>query len=301
MTARARILRLSRTALAGAFLLFATAYGAICWLTAERLTRPTNHPLMVDPCRLSPDAEPWSVRTRDGLMLRGWRLVAGGPGRRLIVLVHGMWSAWPEMAELGRDLHQRGFDVLLFDLRGHGQSDPARLSLGARERADLRAVMEWAGKAGYDEHRIGWLGYSMGAAALVMEGASNPAIHAAVLDSPYGDLPRLLETQLSRHSGLPGWFNPGILACARWLYGLRIEELVPVEAASRWGDRPMLLIHGEADSTVPVEQARRLGRALGSACTTAFLPGVEHVEAYRDDPGGYVGLIAEFFDRSLAP
>ena len=35
----------------------------------------------------------------------------------------------------GADLHRRGFDVLLFDLRGHGQSDPSRLYLGRRERA----------------------------------------------------------------------------------------------------------------------------------------------------------------------
>ncbi|KAJ3057205.1 hypothetical protein HK102_011084, partial [Quaeritorhiza haematococci] len=199
------------------------------------------------------------------------------------------------------DLHARGYDVLLFDLRGHGQSDPSRLSLGSRERADLRAVLDWARAEGYDEGQIGWLGYSMGAATLVLEAAANPSIRAAVLDSPYGDLPRLLETQLSKHSRLPGWFNPGILACARVFYGLRTEELVPIAAAAAWGDRPMLLIHGEDDSTVPVDQARKLGRAVGAACLTTFLPGVEHVEAYRSDPGRYVALISRFFDDNLSP
>ncbi|AMV39535.1 alpha/beta hydrolase [Planctomyces sp. SH-PL62] len=300
MMARPRI-RLTRLALAGAgAMLLALTYLAISCVTAELLTRPTNHPLRIDPCRVSQDAEPWTTRTRDGLTLRGWRLVTGDP-RRLIVLVHGMWSAWPEMAALGRDLHERGYDVLLFDLRGHGQSDSARLSLGSRERADLRAVLDWARGEGYEEDRIGWLGYSMGAATLVLEAAVNPAIRIAVLDSPYGDLPRLLEGQLSKHSRLPSWFNPGILACARLLYGLRTEDLVPIAAAAAWGDRPMLLIHGEADSTVPVAQARSLGRAVGAACLTAFLPGVEHVEAYRSDPRRYVALISRFFDDNLGP
>ena len=68
---------------------------------------------------------------------------------------------------------------------------------------DVRAVLAWAKRQGYTPDRIGWIGYSMGASILVMEGASNPSIHAAVLDSPYGNLPLLLNEQLSAHSGLP--------------------------------------------------------------------------------------------------
>jgi len=283
-----------------AVLAFACLYVGISWVTAERLTRPTNRPLTVDPHRLSRDVEPWQTRTQDGLTLRGWRLPTA-EHRHLLVLVHGMWSSWLEMAGLGRDLHNQGYDVLLFDLRGHGQSDPSRLSLGGRERGDLRAVMRWARAEGYPDDRIGWLGYSMGASTLMLEAAHNPAIHAAVIDSPYGDLPALLETQLSKHSLLPSWFNPGILTAARLFYGLRTEELVPIKAAASWGDRPLLLIHGESDSTVPVAQALRLSRAAGASCKTLTLPGVEHVQAYNSYPEQYVDLIGGFFHDHLSP
>ena len=163
-------------------------YAGVSLLTAERLTRPTNHPLQLDPRRVSDDAEPWSARTSDGVTLRGWYLPTREQ-RRLIVLVHGMWSSWLEMAALGRDLHQGGYDILLFDLRGHGQSDPSRLTLGRRERNDIRAVMNWASDVGFTRDRVGWLGYSMGASTLLLEAAQNPGIQVAVMDSPYGDLP----------------------------------------------------------------------------------------------------------------
>jgi pimeloyl-ACP methyl ester carboxylesterase len=283
-----------------------TALGLLCLyvliscLTAERLTRATNRPLTFDPRRLSRDAAPWRTKTRDGLTLRGW-LLPTDDHRHLIVLVHGMWSSWLEMAALGRDLHREGYDVLLFDLRGHGQSDPSRLSLGGRERVDLQAVMSWALAEGFEEDRVGWLGYSMGASTVVLEAARNPSIHAAVIDSPYGDLPALLKTQLSKHSRLPSWFNPGILTAARLFYGLHAEELVPIKAAASWGDRPLLLIHGERDSIVPVAQALRLGRAAGASCQTLTLPGVEHVQAYRTDPERYVSLITAFFHDHLSP
>ncbi|WP_165072036.1 alpha/beta hydrolase [Paludisphaera rhizosphaerae] len=299
-TAKSLRRRIFVTVVPATVLLLISLYISICWITAERLTRPTNHLLDVDVCRLSDDAEPWSTRTQDGLTLRGWRLTSG-ERQPLIVLVHGMWNSRLEVAELGRDLHTLGFDVLLFDFRGHGESDPSRLTLGIQERLDLRAVLAWARRMGYAENRIGWLGYSMGAATLLLEAADNPSIRTAVVDSPYGDLPGLLDTQLPLHSGLPRWFNPGILACARMLYGLRAEELVPTEAASAWGNRPVFLIHGESDSIVPVEQALSLSRSLGAACATTILPGVEHVKAYETDPENYVEQVGQFFRRHLAP
>jgi uncharacterized protein len=281
-------------------LLFGLGYVGVSAYTADRLTRPTNRPLQIDPHRLSPDAREWSARTADGLTLRGWYLPTE-KRRHLLVLVHGMWSCWLEMAGLGRDLHRRGFDVLLFDLRGHGQSDPSRLYLGRRERADIRAVMNWAQSEGFPSDRIGWLGYSMGGSTLLMEAARNPMIQVAVIDSPYGDLPKLLDSQLSRHSGLPRWFNPGILLAARWIYGVRTDDLIPNRFARAWGERPLLLIHGESDTTVPVGQARELGRNLGASCRTLTLPGVEHVQAYQTDPTGYVRTVGAFFHSHLSP
>jgi pimeloyl-ACP methyl ester carboxylesterase len=275
-------------------------YGAVSWFTADRLTRPTNHPLQIDPLKLSADARAWTAQTSDGITLRGWFLPTEKP-RHLIVLVHGMWSSWLEMASLGRDLHRGGFDVLLFDLRGHGQSDPSRLYLGSRERADIRAVMSWALDEGFTTDRIGWLGYSMGGSTILMEAARNPAIQVAVIDSPYGDLPAVLQTQLSKHSGLPGWFNPGILLAARFVYGVRTDNLVPIRFARAWGGRPLLLIHGESDTLVPVSQAHELAGAVGASCLTMTLPGVDHVQAYESDPEAYIRVVGSFFHDHLSP
>ena len=205
------------------------------------------------------------------------------------------------MARIARDLHSRRFDVLLFDLRGHGASDRSRLFMGARERVDLRAVLDWAGRQGYSPDRVGWLGFSLGASTLLMEAASNPSIRVVVLDSPFGDLPELLDRQLTAHSHLPRLFNPGILAAARIVYGVRTDNLVPIRSALRWGARPMLLIHGEADSIVPVRQARAIARTAGPSCQAVFLPGVEHVGAYDGQPRRYIAAVGGFFDRHLAP
>ena len=76
---------------------------------------------------------------------------------------------------------------------------------------------------------------------------------------------------------------------------------MPIRAARSWGERPLLLIHGESDSIVPVSQAYELARGGGHSCLTMTLPGVEHVQAYDADPEGYVSAIEEFFDDHLSP
>ncbi len=275
-------------------------YLGVSFLSAYVLTMPHNHPADVDPRFVGSNATEWSVQTADGLTLRGWHYPSTGR-RHLIVLVHGMGGSWVEMAELGRDLVRREYDVLLFDLRGHGQSDPARLTMGRRERADIRAVQAWAYREGFTPDRIGWLGYSMGASTLLMEAARNPYIQVAVVDSPYGSLPELLDKQLPKHSHLPRWFNPGIEMAANVAYGLRTHELIPIRDAQRWGKRPLLLIHGESDSVVPVSQARRLAKAAGPWCRAITLPGVEHVEAYHENPDLYIAAVDSFFTKHLSP
>ncbi|MGE3820520.1 MAG: alpha/beta hydrolase [Isosphaeraceae bacterium] len=276
------------------------AYSGVSLFSAEVLTRPHNHPQVMDPRVVSPRVRAWSVRTVDGVKLRGWYYPSKS-GRRLVVLVHGLWSSWHEMAGLGRDLHRRGYDVLLFDLRGHGQSGPTRVSMGRWERHDLRAVLTWARAEGFTPDRIGWIGFSMGGSTLLMEAARNPEIRVAVLDSPFGDLPELLNQQLSRHSGLPYWFNPGILTAAHLAFGVRTDDLVPIRSARSWGRRPLLLIHGEVDSTVPLQQARRIAQAVGPSCQTVWLPGVDHVEGYRSNPRRYVEVVDAFLSRHLGP
>jgi uncharacterized protein len=295
-----RVLRILRRLAVVGILVGCLGYAGISLLVAHVLTRPNNRDNTTDPYEVSPDVLAWSAKTADGLTLRGWYCPTP-KHRRLIVLIHGMGGSRDEMARIGRDLHAEGYDVLLFDLRGHGRSDPSRLYMGGRERADVRAVLDWATRKGYSVDRVGWLGYSMGASTLLMEAAQNARIKAVVLDSPFGDLPELLDRQLTQHSHLPRLFNPGILTAARLAYGVRTDNLVPIRSARQWGHRPMLLIHGEADSIVPVKQARQIAGTIGPDCQTVILPGVEHVGAYNQAPSRYIAAVDRFFDRNLAP
>jgi alpha-beta hydrolase superfamily lysophospholipase len=291
--------RLARAA-AGLAALLATAYLGIAFYAAHKLTSPRHRDGRADARAIDPAAVDWTATAEDGLTLRGWYFPTPAH-RRLAIFVHGLWDRWDVIAPQAADLHRRGFDVLAFDLRGHGRSDRDRLSMGHRERRDVRAALRWAKEEGFTPDRIGWVGYSLGGAIVVMEAAENPEIRVGVVDSPFGDLPEVLDAQLARHSGLPGFFNPAILLAARVAFDVPVGDLVPIRAAARWGDRPLLVIHGTADHLVPPDQSRRLAGAAGPSAELVIVPGVRHIEAHKADPSGYTDRLAAFLDAHLAP
>ncbi len=206
------------------------------------------------------------------------------------------------MAGLGRDLHDAGFDVLLFDLRGHGQSDPSRLYLGRRERNDIRAVMDWAESEGFTHDRIGWLGYSMGGSTLLMEACPQSGDPGRRVRQPVRRPAPACWTRSSASTAdcragstrASCWRPVGSTACGPTTWSRS-------GSPGRGASGPLLLIHGESDTTVPVGQARELARTLGASCLTLTLPGVEHVQAYQSDPDGYVRTVGSFFDAPPQP
>src|SRR5438067_13389669 len=101
-TDKRRTRRIATTIVAILLSLLAVVYAGVSLVTADRLTRPTNHPLRIDPRLLSSDAQLWSTRTADGITLRGWYLPTEA-GRLLIVLVPGMWGSRLEMGTVSRD------------------------------------------------------------------------------------------------------------------------------------------------------------------------------------------------------
>jgi len=74
----------------------------------------------------------------------------------------------------------------------------------------------------------------------------------------------------------------------------------PVLAVARIAPRPLLIIHGEDDATVPVHHAEMLYEAAGEPKELWRLAGVGHVGAYFADRAEYIDRVTSFFRSALA-
>jgi fermentation-respiration switch protein FrsA (DUF1100 family) len=207
-------------------------------------------------------------------------------------------EAHEHLLEIAADLTAKGHPVLLFDLRGSGRSGGEHYTLGAKEVWDLGGAIDYLGSRGLAQNGIDVLGYSMGGATVLLEAPDEPLVRAVVEDSGYAQLGDLIDEQLPKASHLPSMFTPGTVWMARPLVGIDLYAIRPIDHVAALVRRglPLLVIHGEADTTIPVSHGHAIAAAYGPAVQTLFVPGAEHVRSYEVDPALYLARLEAFFD-----
>jgi pimeloyl-ACP methyl ester carboxylesterase len=228
----------------------------------------------------------------DGVHLAGWYVPSrNGAG---IVLVHGGGGDRQGTVRHARMLASAGYGVLLYDARGRGESDGHENAFGWQWDRDVHGAVSYFAARGI--HRVGLLGLSTGAEAVVTEAASDPRVEAVVADGlqgrtasdashlPFGDrisieLPFAVagaEIELATGQGQP---RP-------------LMELVHELARTR----PLLLI-----GTVGFEREFDRVYTRGTNAELWELPESEHTHGLDDHPGIYSARVLSIFKRALLP
>ena len=122
--------------------------------------------------------------TSDGLQLRTWTR-RGSLSRPAVVIVHGVGDSLESFVAEGLGFAKRGHPVLLLDTRGHGGSEGGCVTLGAREREDVRAAMDELRRRGMAASGLVLVGHSMGAVAALRAAADQPDVRAVIVEAPY--------------------------------------------------------------------------------------------------------------------
>lgn len=259
----------------------ALAYFGIGLLVAARLTAPDNGPMEATPASVGLDFREVELKSPDGIGLAAW-WVPRANSSRAAVLVHG-WggnkSNGPVLATA--PIYARAdYNILMLDLRAHGASGGERQTLGYREPRDVRGALDWLQERGFEPEDIVLHGWSMGAATVVRS-APGTGVDAVVEEAGYADLPLLLGRAIPESSGLPAFFNPGIVLSAKLLLDFDPRAVVPKREAARLSEEEtsLFIIHSTTDETVPFEHARIFRNAYPEA-EFWRLKGYDHVEAY---------------------
>jgi len=262
---------------------------------------PARAPIDDSPAQLGLAWEDITFRSQDGIELRGWYLPSPSATDRGIVLAHGIDD---NRLQSGIALHlttallDRGFSVLLFDLRASGISGSAPQTLGTHERRDVLAAVAYIRSRGV--RHVGVIGFSMGAVASILAAAYDPAIEALVTDSAYADLHVTLVAGMARGFYLPEPAAEIPLLWFRLLTGTDERSVRPVDVVGRISPRPLLIIHGTDDDTVsPADSALLLRAAGGTMAERWLVRGGGHTTSYRVEPAEYTRHIVTFFETSL--
>ena len=237
------------------------------------------------------------LRTADGLRLSGWWL-PNPPSRRVVVGLAGHRSPKSDLLGIGSGLWRAGNNVLLFDWRSRGASEVAQHSLAYYELRDAEAAVAYAVER-VPRAGLGLMGYSMGASVAILLAAREPRVAAVVADSPFTGIADVIAHGAARLRLPARLVVPAADMLNGWRYGYRFDAVRPIEAVAAISPRPLLLVHGDADSLIPVSHAHALFEAAREPKQLWIVPGAEHCGGYFADRLGYVGRVAAFFEDHL--
>ena len=242
-------------------------------------------------------ADEW-ITSHDGLDLHALtiRTAADAPW---MVLLHGYTSSCRSMASFAKGFFERGWNILMPDLRGHGESEGTYRGMGWDDRADILRWLELLVSRDPD-CEIAMYGISMGGAAVMMvSGEPLPNnVKALIEDCGYSSVYDEFSYQLGNIFHLPAFpfmqfadLVTRLRAGSRLIFdGSSIEQL-------KKNKTPMLFIHGTEDTFVPFSMLAQVYDAAVCEKEQLIVEGAVHGMSFATDPERFWGAIDAFLAK----
>lgn len=221
--------------------------------------------------------------------------VGGEPVATAFVL-HGIRDSRASMRGFATALNARGVRVVLVDSRGHGRSSGDWLTYGVVESRDLKQVLDALSERHLVAGKVGVLGFSYGASTAIEWAAIDPRVAAVVAIAPFASLREVVTGYLP--IPLPKRFVEESIAEAGREAGFDPDQASP-ERAIATNLTPVLIIHGETDSRIPVWHARHIAAAGAGHSELIVVPNEDHMSIAADRSGTIRERGLEWLTRRL--
>ena len=247
---------------------------------------------------------PWeelAVTTKDRISIAGWLIRHPHP-TGVVILLHGRGTGKADLLDVARALFDQGpFHLILIDFRGHGNSGGKILTYGQREICDIESVLDFLSKEeAFQRLPVGIYGISMGGAIGILAAAKLTRIQAVVTDSAYADFPKAVARVIQKIYRIPRFpLGQMVLGMTQLRLGLALHRLDPAAAIGKISPRPVLIIHGAMDQSVPVEESTSLFQAAGEPKELWIVPGAEHVASFYQEGPLYGKRVSRFFQDAF--
>lgn len=238
-------------------------------------------------------------KTSDHVLLRGW-FVPNAKNDKSVIIGHGLGVNKSNFIELVSLWHQLGYNALIFDFRGHGDSQGHTLSLGFNEKNDIIAALDYlCTRKDIDCNKIIGYGVSFGAAALIQAAAQDKRIKILVVDSSFAEIDTMANKILDRLLVVPFFVRKPIiemgLAMASLDLGFNIQRSSPLKSISRLKNQPILIIHAKKDNLIPCTESEKLYESASNPKQIYLVDSSGHYSTLVDT--NYTTVLADFLQK----
>ncbi len=261
-----------------------------------------------------------AITAQDGATLRAWSLRPPNANGNAVILLHGLGDNRTGMTGYAQLLLSHGFSVLMPDSRGHGRSAGDLVTFGLLETDDIRRWLDWMQQRSRADNVppgstrpqqipscIFGLGESMGAAQLLQSLRTETRFCAVVAESPFASFREIGYDRVGQRFNTGPWLGRTLLRpivefafiYARLKYKLNFEQVSPEDAIAQT-KIPIFLIHGQADSNIPVRHAELIA-ARNPAISLWEVPNADHCGAMSTAPEESRDKVLSWFTSHARP
>ena len=242
-----------------------------------------------------------TIETFDGLHLSCWFVLQKKNSRGTILYLHGVGDCKIAGVPFAKCLYNKGFNVILYDSREHGESEGYFCTYGFYEKHDVSAVVNYLqSRKDIKLGKIGIFGTSMGAAVAIQAAAIDRRITAIVSEASYTNLRTVFVDYQKRIIKLPWHFLRNIaLTQSQKMANFKARLVSPLEDIKRV-HIPLLITHGKNDSFIKSDYSKLLYDAANEPKQLLIIEGAGHNDVWEVGGAAYENSVTSFFEEHLA-
>lgn len=219
----------------------------------------------------------------------------------IVILCHGFFRSKDGKTYVGleRILNEKGISTFRFDFFGHGESGGKFEDVTTSKAVDdVLSAIKFLKESGYG--KIGLMGSSFGGMASIMAASKVNDLYVLALKSPVSDYSSLFQehqneqeikeitekgfTYITDIEGKKRKLNISFFIDAQKTNAYQTAENIKI---------PALIVHGDKDDSVPVEQSQRTASLMGN-CRLEVIEGADHGYSNEEHFQQMLDLISGF-------
>jgi dipeptidyl aminopeptidase/acylaminoacyl peptidase len=247
-----------------------------------------------------------TIEVAENINLAAWHITPEANNGKTVIVTHGIGTSrrdYNALLPTGM-LVKNGFNVLLVDTRDTGESTctDGRHSAGQEESTDFARVANWlVTEKNVNPESIGMFGVSGGAIATSLLPAKTENVAAFAMEGTIFDF-NAAATKEVEYQGFPGFLWQLALISAQLFHGVNLTETKVTEAIEAAGERPMLILHGDADQRLNYQSSvdfYNYAKSVNANITLETFEGADHTEGMLSETERYAEALVSFFSEHL--
>lgn len=216
-----------------------------------------------------------------------------------LIAVHGYQSDYKAMEDISCEYYDKGYNIILPDLRAHGNSEGEYIGMGLNDSLDILLWIDYIIEQNPNA-KIVLHGHSMGGATVMMTAGSEDLpsnVFAVIEDCGYTDAYQMMTEQLKYRFNIPGFpiMNfANVMSKVRADYNMK--DASPIKSLEN-ATVPILFIHGDADIFVLPYMHTELYESYTGPKDSLIVEGAGHVASRNIEPETYYKTVFDFIEK----